>query len=140
VYQSIALVAAAGAVGRIILEQLAQREFPLKRFNLLASQRSVGTEVRFNGETLQVELLAPGAFQDVDLVIASTPHEVSKDFVPWAVQERATVVDESGYWRMDPSVPLVDPEVNPEVVDNCSDNEWLWQGGNPRTLCCVPLN
>ena len=117
-YESIALVGATGAVGRIVLEQLAQRQFPYKRLKLLASERSVGKEVHVAGETLKIELLAPGCFKDVDLVIASTPDEVSQEFAPWAVEEGAVVVDESGYWRMDPKVPLIVPEVNPDAVDN----------------------
>ncbi len=133
-YESIALVGATGAVGRIVLEQLAQREFPYKRLKLLASERSVGKEVRVAGETLKIELLAPGAFKNVDLVIASTPDEVSQDFAPWAVEEGAVVVDESGYWRMDPKVPLVVPEVNPDAIEqhagiiaspNCSTTQMV---------------
>ena len=119
-YESIALVGATGAVGRIVLEQLAQRNFPYQRLKLLASQRSVGKEVRVGGETLKIELLAPGAFRDVDLVIASTPDEVSQEFAPWAVEEGAVVVDESGFWRMDPKVPLIVPEVNPDAIDQHS--------------------
>jgi len=63
-----------------------------------------------------VELLQPAAFEDVDLVIASTPDEVAAEFVPWAVERGAIVVDESAYFRMNPNVPLVVPEVNPEAV------------------------
>jgi len=118
VYETLALVGATGAVGRIVLEQLAQRKFPYKRLKLLASARSVGKEVEVNGQTIKIELLEPGAFQDVDLVIASTPDEVSQEFVPYAVEEGAVVVDESGYWRMDPTVPLIVPEVNPDAIDN----------------------
>ena len=115
-YETLAVVGATGAVGRIVLEQLTSRNFPYKRLKLLASQRSVGQEVTVNGETIKIELLAPGAFEDVDLVIASTPDEVSAEFAPYAVKEGAVVVDESGYWRMDPSVPLIIPEVNPDAV------------------------
>jgi aspartate-semialdehyde dehydrogenase len=118
VYETIALVGATGAVGRIVLEQLVKREFPYKRLKLLASERSVGREVRVGGDTISVELLGPGAFKDIDLVIASTPDEVSAEFAPWAVEEGAVVVDESGFWRMDPTVPLIIPEVNPEAVDS----------------------
>ena len=118
--ETLALVGATGAVGRIVLEQLAQRKFPYKRLKLLASQRSVGKEVRVNGETIKLELLEPGAFKGIDLVIASTPDEISRDFAPYAVEEGAVVVDESGYWRMDPKVPLIIPEVNPDAVDNHS--------------------
>lgn len=119
-YETLALVGATGAVGRIVLEQLQQRRFPFRKLKLLASSRSVGKEISFNGKTLTVELLEPSAFDDVDLVIASTPDEISAEFAPWAVQRNAVVVDESGYWRMDPSVPLVVPEVNPEAVDHHS--------------------
>lgn len=117
-YETLALVGATGAVGRIVLEQLAQRKFPYKRLKLLASARSVGKEIEVDGQTIKIELLEPGAFKDVDLVIASTPDEVSKEFVPYAVEEGAVVVDESGYWRMDPTVPLIIPEVNPDAIDH----------------------
>jgi len=107
---------------------------PFKKLKLLASERSAGSEVRYAGETIKVDLLEPGAFQNVDLVIASTPDEVSADFAPYAVKEGAVVVDESGYWRMDPKVPLIIPEVNPEAVDkhegilaspNCSTTQMV---------------
>jgi aspartate-semialdehyde dehydrogenase len=120
VYETIALVGATGAVGRIVLEQLAARDFPLKQLKLLASSRSVGREIEFKGQRFPVQLLEPGAFEGVDLVIASTPDEISARFAPWAVRAGAVVVDESGYWRMDPKVPLVIPEVNPEAVDEHS--------------------
>jgi len=120
VYDTLALVGATGAVGRIVLEQLDQRKFPYQRLKLLASQRSVGKTIEVRGEAIKIELLEPGAFKEVDLVIASTPDEVSRDFTPYAVEEGAVVVDESGYWRMDPKVPLIVPEVNPEAIDNHS--------------------
>ena len=60
----------------------------------------------------------PEAFDGVDLAIGSTPDEVARDFVPWAVERGCVVIDESGYWRMEPKVPLVIPEVNPEAVDS----------------------
>ncbi|MCD0458496.1 aspartate-semialdehyde dehydrogenase [Roseiconus lacunae] len=115
-HDTLAVVGATGAVGRIVLQQLETRDFPYKRLKLLASERSVGQEVTVKGETIKIELLAPGAFKDVDLVIASTPDEVSAEFVPYAVEEGAVVVDESAFWRMDPSVPLIVPEVNPEAI------------------------
>lgn len=117
-FDTIAVVGATGAVGRIVLQQLAERNFPHKKLRLLASQRSVGKEVRFDGKPITVELLEPSVFKNIDMVIASTPDEVSAEFVPWAVQAGCVVVDESGYWRMDPTVPLVVPEVNPEAARN----------------------
>ncbi|TWU42201.1 aspartate-semialdehyde dehydrogenase [Novipirellula artificiosorum] len=133
-YETLAVVGATGAVGRIVLEQLQKRNLPFKKLKLLASERSVGKEVRYNGEVIQVELLAPGAFKNVDLVIGSTPDEIAAEFVPYAVQEGAIVVDESGYWRMDPKVPLIIPEVNPEAAEkhegilaspNCSTTQMV---------------
>ncbi len=117
-YETIALVGATGAVGRIVLQQLQTRHFPHKRLRLLASSRSAGTVVEVGGHSIVVELLEPSAFEGVDLVIASTPDDVAAEFVPWAVKAGAVVVDESGYWRMDPNVPLVVPEVNPSAIEN----------------------
>src|SRR5689334_24748189 len=97
---------------------LDQREFPYERIMFLASKRSAGTTIEFKGEKLTVEELRPEAFEGVDLAIGSTPDPVAKDFVPWAVERGCVVVDESGYWRMDPKVPLVIPEVNPEAALN----------------------
>lgn len=119
-FDCVALVGATGAVGRIVLDQLHARQFPMKRLRLLASSRSAGTIVRFGNQELTVELLEPAAFEGVDLVIASTPDEVSAEFAAWAVDAGAVVVDESGYWRMDPKVPLVIPEVNPDAVNDHS--------------------
>ncbi|TWT83127.1 Aspartate-semialdehyde dehydrogenase 2 [Planctomycetes bacterium CA13] len=133
-YETLAVVGATGAVGRIVLEQLQQRNLPFKKLKLLASERSVGKEVRFNGEAIKVELLAPGAFKNVDLAIGSTPDEIAAEFVPYAVKEGAVVVDESGYWRMDPKVPLIIPEVNPDAANkhegilaspNCSTTQMV---------------
>jgi len=116
VYETVALVGATGAVGRIVLEQLAQRAFPFGQLKLLASARSAGQRVSFGARELIVEEMTPAAFEGVDLVIASTPDEIAAQFVPWAVERGAVVIDESGYWRMDPKVPLVVPEVNPDAA------------------------
>lgn len=116
-YENLALVGATGAVGRIVMQLLAEREFPLKSIKFLASARSTGTTIAFRGRPYVVEKLCPEAFAGVDLAIASTPDEVAAEFAPWAVAKGAVVVDESGYWRMKPNVPLVIPEVNPEAIE-----------------------
>jgi aspartate-semialdehyde dehydrogenase len=116
VFDSVAIVGATGAVGRIIRDRLEERNFPCERIKFLASKRSAGTRIPFRGRDWTVEELAPDAFAGVDLAIGSTPDEVARDFAPWAVERGAVVVDESGYWRMDPKVPLVVPEVNPHDV------------------------
>jgi aspartate-semialdehyde dehydrogenase len=116
VFQSIAIVGATGAVGSLIRQMLEQRDFPYEKIKFLASQRSAGTTLMFKGEKHAVELLSPEAFDGVDLAVGSTPDPVAAEFCPWAVERNCVVVDESGYWRMDPKVPLVVPEINPEAA------------------------
>ena len=115
-FDSVAVVGATGAVGTLAVRMLQERKFPYKKMKFLASQRSVGKEIMFNGEPIKVELLCPEAFDDVDLVIASTPDDVARDFIPEARKRAKIVVDESGYWRMYPDVPLIIPEVNAEEI------------------------
>ncbi len=115
-FESIAIVGATGAVGQIIRRLLVEREFPHSKITFLASARSAGSTIEFAGQQHTVEELKPKAFDDIDLAIGSTPDPVAKDFVPWAKERNCVVVDESGYWRMDPTVPLVVPEVNPEAA------------------------
>ena len=115
-FESIAIVGATGAVGQIIRRLLVEREFPHAKITFLASARSAGSTIEFGGQQHTVQELKPEAFDDIDLAIGSTPDPVAKDFVPWAKERGCVVVDESGYWRMDPNVPLVVPEVNPEAA------------------------
>ena len=113
---TLAVVGATGAVGRIILDLLAARKFPARRLKLLASARSAGTPVRVGDAVVDVEVLTPDSFKGVDVAIGSTPDEVAAEFVPWALERGTVVVDESAFYRMDPDVPLVIPEVNPEAI------------------------
>ena len=117
-FDSIAIVGATGAVGQLIRNMLEEREFPHEKITFLASARSAGSTIEFGGKQHTVKELTPEAFEGIDLAIGSTPDPIAKDFVPWAVERGCVVVDESGYWRMDPKVPLVIPEVNPEAVEN----------------------
>ena len=114
--KTLAVVGATGAVGQIVLELLAERKFPFEEIRLLASGRSAGKEILFAGRKHTIKELVPESFEGVDLVIGSTPDDVALQFAPWAVERGATVVDESGAWRMNPEVPLVVPEVNPDAV------------------------
>jgi aspartate-semialdehyde dehydrogenase len=118
VFESIAIVGATGAVGTLIRSLLEEREFPYERITFLASARSAGTTIDFQGRKHKVEELCAEAFEGIELAIGSTPDPVAKDFVPWATERGCVVVDESGYWRMDPKVPLVIPEVNPDAAFN----------------------
>lgn len=115
-YESLAVVGATGAVGSLILRLLEERNFPYKKIKFLASARSAGKTVKFKGTDHKVELLEPDAFTGIDIAIGSTPDEVAAEFCPWAVERGCIVVDESGYFRMDPKVPLVIPEVNPDDI------------------------
>jgi len=118
VYESLALVGATGAVGQLVRRMLEERDFPFQKIKFLASARSAGKPLEFKGKQYTVEELRPEAFDDVDLAIASTPDDIAREFVPWAKERNAVVVDESGAWRMDPTVPLIVPEVNPHHIEN----------------------
>ncbi len=117
-FESIAVVGATGAVGTLIRELLQARDFPYQKIKFLASKRSAGSTLPFAGSDVVVEELCPEAFDDVDLAICSTPDDTARDFIPDAVSRDCVIIDESGYWRMDPKVPLVIPEVNPEAAAN----------------------
>ncbi|MAT68198.1 MAG: aspartate-semialdehyde dehydrogenase [Planctomycetaceae bacterium] len=115
-FDSIAIVGATGAVGRLIRQMLEERDFPYEKITFLASKRSAGSTITFKGQEHTVQELTPESFQGIDLAIGSTPDDTAAEFVPWAKAAGCVVVDESGYWRMDPTVPLVVPEVNPEAI------------------------
>ena len=117
-FETVAVVGATGAVGRIILQLLEERNFTASKFRFLASKRSAGTDLTFQGKTYQIEELTQEAFDGVDLVIASTPDDTAAEYLPAAVAAGATVIDESGYWRMHEDVALVVPEINPEAALN----------------------
>ncbi len=114
----IAIAGATGAVGRLVRQMLEDRDFPYETITFLASKRSAGKTIQFKGEEHTIKLLEPEVFNDIDIVIGSTPDEVAAEFVPWAVERDTIVVDESGYHRMMDHVPLVVPEVNPEALEN----------------------
>lgn len=114
----IAIAGATGAVGRLVRQMLEQREFPYDTITFLASSRSAGKTIQFKGESHTIKLLEPDVFNDIDLVIGSTPDDVAAEFVPWAVERGTIVVDESGYHRMLDHVPLIVPEVNANAIEN----------------------
>ncbi len=115
-FEKVALIGVTGAVGRIMLRLLEEREFPAKSYKFLASARSAGKTLTFNGGQHTIEELTHDCFDGCDLVIASTPDDIAAEYLPSAVKAGATVIDESGYWRMDPDVALVIPEVNPQAA------------------------
>jgi aspartate-semialdehyde dehydrogenase len=97
---------------------LEERKFPAKKFKLLSSARNAGKKVQFFGKEHTVEELTFDSFKGIDLVIASTPDEVARDFLPAAIEAGCKVIDESGYFRMKPDVALVIPEINPQDALN----------------------
>jgi len=113
----VAIAGATGAVGAEFLRILEDREFPLASVRLLASERSVGREIRFRGRDHRVELLSEGSFDGCDIAFFSAGASRSRAFAPAAVRAGAIVIDNSSAYRMDTDTPLVVPEVNPEDID-----------------------
>ncbi|OPX33167.1 MAG: aspartate-semialdehyde dehydrogenase [Candidatus Latescibacteria bacterium 4484_181] len=113
---NVAIVGATGAVGQVMRQILEERDFPVERLRLLASARSVGKRLLFKGEQIPVEELKEGSFRGIDIVLSSAGSAVSRWFVPCAVKAGAVVIDNTSAFRMDPQVPLVVPEVNPEEI------------------------
>lgn len=114
---AVGVVGATGAVGREMLKVLEQRNFPLTKIKALASSRSAGKKLEFKGKEIVVEELTPDSFDDLDLALFSAGGSVSKEFAPIAAEKGCVVVDNSSAWRMDPEVPLVVPEVNPDDLE-----------------------
>ena len=112
----VAIVGATGAVGVELIRCLEERRFPLSELRLFASARSAGKTLSFRGEPLAVRELKDDSFRGVDIALFSAGGGTSKRFGPLAVEQGAVVVDNSSAFRMDPAVPLVVPEINPEAV------------------------
>ncbi|XP_062209437.1 uncharacterized protein LOC133911253 isoform X2 [Phragmites australis] len=136
---SVAIVGVTGAVGQEFLRVISDRDFPYRSLRLLASERSAGKSLSFEDHEYTVQdLAAPGAFDGVDIALFSAGGGVSRKYAPAAVASGAVVVDNSSAFRMDPEVPLVIPEVNPEAMANVR----LGQGAivaNPNcsTIICL---
>jgi aspartate-semialdehyde dehydrogenase len=112
----VAIMGATGAVGATMMKILEERNFPISEIRLLASARSAGKRLKFRGEEIPVQELTQHSFQGLDLVLASAGASVSKQFARCAVEAGAVVVDNTSAFRMEPDVPLVVPEVNPEDI------------------------
>jgi aspartate-semialdehyde dehydrogenase len=112
----VAVLGATGAVGQELLTLLDERGFPVAELLPLASPRSAGQPIVWQGESLTVQPVQQGCFAGVDLVLASAGGSVSRTWAPEAVAAGAVVIDNSSAFRMDPGVPLVVPEVNPEAA------------------------
>ena len=115
---TVAILGATGAVGQEMINILQERNFPIKKLIPLASARSAGKTLKFNGEDVTIQLACDEAFEGVDIVLGAAENDIAKQFAPAIVRAGAVFVDNSSAFRMDPNVPLVVPEVNPEAVKN----------------------
>ena len=116
--KNVAILGATGAVGREMLKVLEERNFPIGKLKLLASERSVGKLIPFKGENIAVELADENAFEGMDIVLGAASNELAKRLAPAIVKAGAVFVDNSSAFRMDPEVPLIVPEVNAEDAKN----------------------
>ena len=110
----VAILGATGAVGREMMKILTQRQFPVSELHLLASEKSVGKELDWQVQKIQVELACDDAFTGMDIVLGAAENDIAQRFAPAIVKAGAVFVDNSSAFRMDPDVPLVIPEINPE--------------------------
>ena len=113
---NVAILGATGAVGREMMKILAERSFPAEELRLLASPRSAGQKLLWQGRELTVQPAEDSAFEGMDIVLGAAENDIAKRFAPAIVKAGAVFVDNSSAFRMDPNVPLVIPEINPEDV------------------------
>jgi len=113
---NIAVAGATGAVGNQMIHCLEEMDFPLNSVVFLASSRSVGRQLRFKGDLIDVKELKADSFKGFDIALFSAGGGTSEKFAPFAARDGCVVVDNSSAWRMDPQVPLVVPEVNPHAI------------------------
>jgi aspartate-semialdehyde dehydrogenase len=132
----VAVAGATGAVGEVMVQVLEERKFPVRRVKPLASERSVGKILKFQGEEIKVEQLTSSAFQGVDIALFSAGASRSKEFAPAAWKSGAVVVDNSSAFRMEPDVPLVVPEINPHAIAQYTNRGII---ANPNCTTIVTL-
>ena len=131
---NVAILGATGAVGREMLKILAERDFPVGKLRLLASSRSAGSTIPFKGQDITVQEAREDAFGGMDIVLGAAENDIAKKFAPAIKAAGAVFVDNSSAFRLDPSVPLIIPEINPEDVS--------WHKGliaNPNCTTIVTL-
>jgi aspartate-semialdehyde dehydrogenase len=134
---NVAIVGATGLVGRLIRQVLAERAFPVAELRLLASARSAGQRVEWEGRELVVEDVATASLDGIDLALFSAGATASRAHAPRFADAGATVVDNSSAWRMDPDVPLVVPEVNGHALDRIPKG--VVANPNCTTMVAMPV-
>jgi aspartate-semialdehyde dehydrogenase len=133
---TVAVVGATGVVGTTMIRMLQERAFPIGEWRLLASARSAGRTVTIDGVEHEVREATPEAFEGVDIALFSAGGDTSKALAPEAAKRGATVIDNSSAWRMDPAVPLVVSQVNP---DDLAWHEGIIANPNCSTMQLVPV-
>lgn len=128
---NLAIAGVTGAVGQEFLEILQERDFPFDSLKMLASSRSAGKKIEFKGKEYTVEELTKKSFHRVDIALFSAGASRSKEFGPAAVEAGAVVVDNSSAFRMNPEVPLVIPEINPQAI---KENKGIIANPNCSTI------
>ena len=115
---TVAVLGATGAVGQEMMKILAERNFPVGKLIPLASARSAGKTLKFKGEDVTIQEARDEAFEGVDIVLGAAENDIAQKFAPAIVKAGAVFVDNSSAFRLDPNVPLIVPEINPEDVKN----------------------
>ena len=133
---TVAVVGATGAVGRTMIAVLGERAFPIGELRLLASGRSAGRVVRVDGREIEIQEAVPEAFEGVDIALFSAGADISRALAPQAAARGATVIDNSSAWRMDPAIPLVVSQVNPEDL---AGHEGIIANPNCSTMQLAPV-
>lgn len=128
---NLAIAGVTGAVGQEFLKILEERAFPFDSLKMLASSRSAGKKIKFKGKEYVVEELTENSFRRVDIALFSAGAARSREFVPAAVEAGTVVVDNSSAFRMDPDVPLVIPEINPQKI---GENKGIIANPNCSTI------
>lgn len=135
--KTIAIVGATGAVGQQMLKCLEERNIQCN-LKLLASARSKGKKFKFFDQEIICEELNPDSFKDVDFALGATENDIAKTWIPWALENKVTIVDNSSAFRLDQDVPLVIPEINPEDI---AKNKGIIANPNCATIIAlVALN
>jgi aspartate-semialdehyde dehydrogenase len=133
---TVAVVGATGVVGRTMVQVLGERRFPVGELRLLASGRSAGRTVQVNGRDIEIQAAEGPAFDGVDIALFSAGADISRDLAPQAAARGATVIDNSSAWRMEPDVPLVVSQVNP---DDLEAHEGIIANPNCSTMQLAPV-
>ncbi len=134
---TVAVVGATGQVGSVMRRLLVERDFPIGTLRLLASARSAGSTVEWNGQTITIEDAATADLSGIDIALFSAGGSTSKELAPKFAAAGAIVIDNSSAWRMDPDVPLVVSEVNPEAIHQM--RKGIIANPNCTTMAAMPV-